>query len=70
MNHCKEYMFDIPYVHVLVNADCKFSLVHMQRFYTHPRHVGIIDRNQKHASFDQSVSLLKMFWKKNNAINI
>ena len=30
MNHYNIYMFDIPYVHVSVNADCKFSLVCMQ----------------------------------------
>ena len=56
MNHYKEYMFGIPYVHVSVNADHKFSLVHMQKFYAHPRDVGIIDGNQKHTSFYQSVS--------------
>ena len=33
-------MFDIPYIHVLVKAVCKFSLVHMQKFY--PRHVVIM----------------------------
>ena len=32
MNHYKIYMFDIPYVHVLVNADHKFSLVQVQNF--------------------------------------
>ena len=49
-------MFDITYVHVSVNAYCKFSLAHMQKCYMHPRHVAIIDGNQKRASFDQSVS--------------
>ena len=51
MNHYKKYMFDIPCVHVLVNSDHKFSLVCMQNFYKHPRHVGIIDGNWKCAPF-------------------
>ena len=32
MNHYKIYMFDIPYLHVLINVDHKFLLVCMQNF--------------------------------------
>ena len=35
MNHYKVYMFDIPCVHVSINADHKFSLVCIHKFYMH-----------------------------------